>query len=125
MTERFWKDIETGDIYDDENNDFEPVKTLNKQSDEIQELKQQLAEKDKEIAELNSFHDLYLDPKEYSMQSIFKQIRHQVCDEIRKWAEENKVYCDENNYDACLTVSATNSTLFALKEFLSEIEKGE
>lgn len=68
--------------------------------EENEELKQQLTEKE-------------------------KQIRHQVCNEIRKWAEENKIYCDENNYDACLTVSATNSTLFALKEFLSEIEKGE
>ena len=36
----------------------------------IQKLEQQLAEKDKEITELNIFHDLYLDPKEYSLQGI-------------------------------------------------------
>lgn len=88
---------------------------------DIQSLKQQLAEKDKEIEKFISA----LEYNENNIPNQRKAIRHQVCEEIRKWAEENKVYCDENNHDACLEVSATNSTLFALKEFLSEIEKGE
>ena len=87
----------------------------------IQKLEQQLAEKDKEITELNIFHDLYLDPKEYSLQGIYKQLREQVCDEIIEkilthlgLPEEEWVWYSDNYVGVSL-----------IKEILDQIEKGE
>lgn len=82
--------------------------------DQNGELINELAEKDKEIAELNVFHDLYLDPKEYCMQGIFKQIRKQVCDKIRK-------------FDIKINKQKTSYTEYVIKlnELLDKIEQGE
>lgn len=111
--ERFWEDIETGCIYDTENNDFfDPVETLNKQADEIVELKYQLAEKDKEI-------EKYISALEYNENNIPNQRRaiyHQVCEEIR-----NEAYFD--HYTDC---DGKTQIVYCIEpEKLKEIEQGE
>lgn len=79
--------------------------------EELKELKQQLAEKDKEIKK-------HIDALEYLENNIPNQrqaIRKQVCDEIRK--KFDKLCEVQDNLDYICT--------YGFDEILDQIEKGE
>jgi len=105
---------------------------------QITELKHQIAEKDKEIEELkamvdnwqketekaNSRFDIYrsqIIQKGFEDKELNKLIRHQVCEEIREWCEQNEFEV-ENADQSSDCVVYTYKKLF---KKLDQIEKGE
>ena len=95
--------------------------------DRIKELEQQLAEKDKEIAEYHRWLDRYsVDPYQImllieGLKSEKKNIRHQVCEELREKMEKRLNGITNSNYseaykDGCYRIVSD------VNDFLNQVE---
>ena len=97
----------------------------------IDDLKQQLAEKDKEIEKLEDFHDWEKETIVCGLSQLFKEkeieTRHQVCEEIRKKLEDieksidNDVMFYDPRYKLELKIKAVHKNVYKI---LDQIEKG-
>lgn len=96
------------------------IDTVHDLEQENKELKEQLAEKDKEIAELRqTIISLY--NSNINLEMYSKTIREQVCDEIREKLKAHCDYTDEENIGWYLTEHKIDTLLDQMEQAKGEM----